>query len=313
MAKVGTAGGVVLLILLLAITTVGTYIWLAGGNQQTAVATTAPAASQADATETFQSVYGIPADETIRNIPRPFSPVRMDFYHQQNPSQEGVPAAILVYWVNAKPVIWASRFGGGGFSAKDLINNILHVYPQELEGDSQLAQEVIPGDFVIRGDPKNPDKEQLRQGLIRILGDALGQPVTLTFREVGRSVIVLHGTWQARNADGTPLHLADGEFQTVEIYGDELNKHSEFGGGGSGPVAEFAQWVGWWIKQEVVIETTGAPGVVRWHENDDDLSPQGHTRAHDQELVLKHVAEQTGLTWTHETRKVTRLFLEYAK
>jgi hypothetical protein len=208
-------------------------------------------------------------------------------------------------------VIWGSSFGAP-YSIGELITNILNVYPQDLEGDSILAQQLIPGDFAISGDPRNSDVQKLSSGLATLLTEAMGHKVTLTFRQVQRPIIVLRGKWQARNTDGTQVHFGKGEFQIIQIYGLELNPNHACGGGGSGTVDQFAQWLGRWINRSVIIESTGAPAEVSWNENG-QVAAAAQAHAHDWDLVLNNIYQQTGLIWKQETRKVNRLFLEQGK
>jgi len=142
-----------------------------------------------------------------------------------------------------------------------------------------------------------------------VVGEAMGHPVTLAFQVVPRRTIVLRGMWEGRKPDGTAMH---GKHQSIELYGMQMNQNMAGGGGGSGSVLDFGKWLGEWVNQDVVIEASGMPEHLRlsWHLNDafdrgDDIA----AKAHDRELVLKHITEQTGLTWTEETRIVEHLFI----
>jgi hypothetical protein len=63
----------------------------------------------------------------------------------------------------------------------------------------------------------------------------------------------------------------------------------------------------------VIVEAEGLPQGVSYHLNDAHDVPESKAKAHDPELVLQHVGEQTGLMVTQETRKVRRLFVAWAK
>jgi hypothetical protein len=63
----------------------------------------------------------------------------------------------------------------------------------------------------------------------------------------------------------------------------------------------------------VIIEGTDLPAEIGWNANySGDGSAESTRLAKDKKLVLTHLQEQTGLTWTEETRKVRRLFVEKA-
>jgi len=93
------------------------------------------------------------------------------------------------------------------------------------------------------------------------------------------------------------------------VYGDKLDKKM-VGNNGPGPVAVLADEIGTLLGKSVNIEATDVPGVpalVDWHINDAGAQPP------DSNLVCQHIQEQTGLTWTVETRLVKRLFIERQK
>jgi hypothetical protein len=228
----------------------------------------------------------------------------MDFYRKSIPSQaEAIPqgpSGMVIYWRNGKPQLWGMNFSNGaGYRIQDLIEYVLNFYPQNLQGDTSLAAQRIKGDFVIKGDA---DKEQLRLGLAGIISNAVGYSVDLSYHDDLRSVIVFRGQWTGKNTSR----------QTIEIYGTKLLPDGH-GGGGSGQIDEFANWVGEWIGKPVISEATGAPSF-RWHLNDDgNWTKEEQKQAHDPALVCQHIKEQTGLTWTEETRQITQLYIDAKK
>lgn len=68
-------------------------------------------------------------------------------------------------------------------------------------------------------------------------------------------------------------------------------------------------------SRRFVDEVGAAPkGEISWHLNARSPFTDEQRRAdHDPKLVLKHLEEQTGLTFTTETRKIRVLFVEAAK
>jgi hypothetical protein len=70
----------------------------------------------------------------------------------------------------------------------------------------------------------------------------------------------------------------------------------------------FAGTLGSFMNKTVVIEASGTPEAVRWQfYYSCDGSEESRQR------VCMHVTEQTGLTWTEETRMVRRLFVDRQK
>lgn len=262
--------------------------------------------------QTFEQVYGLHGNEAIRRVAPPFAKARMDFYRKEDAQQAlsipNGPDGMFIFWRGSKPQLRGMTFSGGrGYKVQDLMQYLLGVYPQELEGDARLAGTAIKGDFVINGDANT---EQLRAGLEAIITEGAGTPVTLTFRDVERPVIVFKGKWLTTNLNPNPSHTTR---QTIELYGAKMGP-SRFGGAGSGSVVEFAKWAGKWINNPMIIEASGAPQGLSWHDNDsEDGSPESQKQAHDLTLVCNHIHDQTGLSWTQETRRVRQLFIERGK
>ncbi len=186
------------------------------------------------------------------------------------------------------------------YGTQDLIEQLLRIYPQELEGDVQLARMSIPGDFVVRADA---DFEQYRLALQTILSEAAGDPVTLTLRNVDQPAIAFEGTWQAKPPlRGPPI---------IDIYGAYRDDLYTGGGGGTGGLSEFGGWVGRWIKKSVIVEAAAAPAKLSWRYHRPRRGGlEIQQQAHDPALVCSHIQEQTGLSWKEEVRSVRRLFVE---
>jgi len=69
-------------------------------------------------------------------------------------------------------------------------------------------------------------------------------------------------------------------------------------------------YIGQYINQQVAVDAVGVPIHLSWAFSDAlPLRPPHPDKAHDAELVLKHIEEQTGLTCSKENRKVRRLIV----
>jgi hypothetical protein len=180
-----------------------------------------------------------------------------------------------------------------------LIDAATGISRQEIEGETTLVQMKIPGDLVLK---KNAKEEQYLADIGKIMRDELETPVTFTFKRVDRKVIVFRGKWNFTPVDATAMN-------ELEIYGDRLNAHRlKFGGGGRGDIQRMARWMGSIIDKQVLVEVENSPAMIRWHANDEETQL---TDA-DPKMMLDHIGQQTGLTWTEETRNVRRLFVERA-
>ena len=132
--------------------------------------------------------------------------------------------------------------------------------------------------------------------------------ISLTFRRVERDVVVARGAYHHTPLEG---RAAD----EIEIYGKEVVPGGGGAGGGSGDFATFLKWVGEWIGRPVVSEVEAAPKrPITWYYNQrSPFTEQTRREAHDEGLVLRHLQEQTGLTFTRDRRPIRILFIERAK
>ena len=271
----------------------------------------------APTTETFEQIYALRADDVIRRLQPPFPDVRLTYYKKSRPSQAQAvpqgPNGMMIVWHNNKPELSGMIFTSknGGYDGLDLIQSLLNVYSQDVEGDLDLLNKPLPGDFIVDG---KATAEQFRIALAKLLSEAAGTQVTLIFRQVDRPMIAFKGKWQINPLPGAPPKRKFRNMQSIEIYGKSLNKEMNLGGGGSGDEKGLAGWLGRWIGKAVVFDAPSVTSRLSWHQNDAyDVSEQDRKLAHDATLVCNHIAEQTGLTWDEETRPVTRLFVERQK
>jgi RNA polymerase sigma factor (sigma-70 family) len=233
-----------------------------------------------------EQVYGLRDNEFIRIVPPPFDKVREEVYKLWGFTK--APQAMVVFWNGGKPSIRAEMEGPGngavGFNIEYLGQVILLTLPQDVEGDAKNMR--IAGDFVY---DTRASTEQLTDALAKIASSAIGHPVTLTFRQVERPVIVFRGKWRPSTGK-------------IQVYAAKLD-----GGqynNGPGRASTMAGAIGELIGESVFIEATNVPDLVDWHINQDDV------QAADSTLVCQHIQEQTGLKWRTETRLVKRLFVE---
>jgi RNA polymerase sigma factor (sigma-70 family) len=281
-------------IIALLIGTAGTaVVWVAVASKPPAEVAVVMPPSSTKPLSSLEQVYGLRTNELIRVVPPPFVKVREEVYKPWGFIK--APQAMVVFWYGGKARIRAAATYAGTvqvfrFSIQFLASCILHVSSQDIEGDVDPVNTRIPGDFVYDA---RANAEQLSGSLEKIISNATGYTVTLTFRWVKRPVIVFRGKW--RSGPGK-----------IQVYGDKLDGNTE-GNNGPGPVSLLADEIGTLLGKSVSIEATDVPGRVDWHINDAGAQPP------DSNLVCQHIQQQTGLTWTVETRFVKRLFIERQK
>jgi hypothetical protein len=190
------------------------------------------------------------------------------------------------------------NWGMGGYTVRSLPRFIdMSIYPPEIEGDAEILKSVVTGDWVFREGV--PDERMVRS-LEPILERALRQRIKLTLREVKRDVVVARGRYHFSPLPQRPENL-------IEIYGKELVDSKV--GGGSGNLPMFLKWVSAGIERPIVNEVQAPPKAqISWYDN----IPIPFTND-DKALVLYHLQQQTGLTFTHEKKPIRVLFVERPK
>jgi RNA polymerase sigma factor (sigma-70 family) len=297
MTKAKILAAVAIIVLLMG--TAGTaVIWVAVASKPSPEIAAATSPSYAKPLSPLEQAYGLRTNELIRVVPPPFVKVREEVYKPWGFIK--APQAMVVFWYGGKARIRGDLedldgpgIRGGRFNIQFLASCILRVSSQDIEGDVDPVNTTVPGDFVF---DTRASAEQLSRAFAKIISDATGYTVTLTFRWVKRPVIVFRGKWRPSTGK-------------IQAYGDKLDKKM-VGNNGPGPVAVLADEIGTLLGKSVNIEATDVPGVpalVDWHINDAGAQPP------DSNLVCQHIQEQTGLTWTVETRLVKRLFIERQK
>lgn len=253
------------------------------------------------ALDEFEKTYVLSEGEDLKYVPAPFLPARL-VYQRAKDGDTGRPVPENWFFVWNGELRGARRaYGQGtGWAIRDILRLLVDIYPQEIEGDDDLLNRRILGDFIVREGLPSEKTVSLFELVLR---RDIKIPVRMTFREVPREVIVARGKYRF-----TPVPGRAGD--TIEIYDERLLTPSRIGGGGggSGDLATFLRSVGWYLNDRVVNEVEGPPkGNLNWHEN---FAAEGIKVP---ELVLQHLTEQTGLTFTKETRRVRVLFVERAE
>jgi hypothetical protein len=262
----------------------------------------------------LQQVYGLQKGEVFKLVRQPFIEERRMLYEPNGfTAANGFsrPSSLLLNFYDGKfnlqGMAMTDKSGqtSGGWTVKWLAEVAMNLDEQDIEGDAAILDTTQKGDIVY--DPSIRGSSRMQRGLEQFLFQTLGQRVRLTFRNVERPVVVFRGTWHWNGNKGSK--------NVIEIYGASLGadpkwdlERAEYKNS-----ARFAEALGTWVHESVFIDAIAAPTIIYSHENSiGDGSAAAKAHAHDLKLVCDHVAEQTGLTWTQETRSVRRLFIEKA-
>ena len=255
-----------------------------------------------DALAEFKKIYALKPGEDLKRVGPPFPKSRADYIRSlwpKAPKNAHQPefGSMCLSWQGG--FHWISGSTPGGSSLRRLPQPLAGIYPQEIEGDQALLDKEIQGDFIVR---KGLSAEKFVECLEPILRRECGLPVKLALREAERRVFVARGKYRF-----LPIAGHSG----LVIYGKELFPYSG-SGAGTDDFPKMLQTVGAAITRPIINEVQEAPkGKTSWEFNfravataeqrDEDTEPTA---------VLGHLAEQTGLTFKEETRKVRVLFVE---
>ena len=205
----------------------------------------------------------------------------------------------------------------------ETLTDTLRLVPPLLEADDDLMLTELYADVVYRD--KAP-LEQVAKSLQAELTDTLGIPVTATARTEEREVLVARGKYVHRPRPGKlngQVSVADRDLDPDDWQGtgavmanDPAGMFRSLGEHVGRPVFDETDLASWKL---VVPEGKGGDigswsgmWVYRYpRRSRDDLRPADASA--DREAVLKHLAVQTGVTFTTEKRKVEVLTLRRAK
>jgi beta-lactamase regulating signal transducer with metallopeptidase domain len=184
----------------------------------------------------------------------------------------------------------------------DVIDTVCGIPPQDILGPEELVQSPITGDFAVRA---GLPAERLLPELERILRSECHLRVQLKLETENRNVLVAEGRFAPK-----PLQGQHGE---IALYGETPPgaPDSDGAGGGTGSFDKFLVHLGRWINRPIMNEVQAPPRDVSWHNIARGLHTElERAEDHDPQLVIKHVAEQTGLIFHGETRPVRVLHVE---
>jgi len=263
-----------------------------------------------------------PGVDLKRVVPQCF-PERLAAYLQNYPQekgrlQESDPTSVVFVERDGKLTEPKAISGSGdmyppkGFPLYVLIHHLTGLGFQRIVGDSRFRQIrgdfkvrfiEVPGDFIVRAGATVPS---IIAGLEEILRRDCGLALRLVLRDVEREVVIARGRYRFRGFSGRT--------NWVEAYGKTLVPPGQ-GEMGSTKFGMMLDGIGRFLEPNCLIlgdEVEDAPqGYLMWHLN--ARSPEtSQTRAEDrnEKAVLAHLTEQTGLTFSSETRKVPILFIE---
>ena len=261
------------------------------------------------ALEEFLEAYRLAPGQVLRRVPSPRPEGFRAWWKSKYPKRGNQPdrfGAMVFRWRDPDRLEnWGSTTGEG-YSLRQLLRYLeANIYEAEIDGDRELLETIVTGDWVYRD---GVEAERKVRALEAIIQRVLRLRISLAFRRVERDVVVARGKYRHSPLEGRGKDV-------IEIYGKQVIPGGGGAGGGTGDFADFLKWVGEWIGQPVVSEVEAAPGGrVTWHYNArSPFTEQMRREDHDEALVLRHLEEQTGLTFTRERKPIRILLIERAR
>ena len=250
----------------------------------------------------FDQTYGLTQHQSLRHVPTPFIPERLEFYRWAAKSQaeampEG-PASMTVRWAGDNPRFGGARFGVEGLALRGVLEQVIGLKPHEYDGPRELLDLELPGDWAVRYRAKQPE---MLTDLAARLREITAQ--NLAFEREKKSVEAV----VARGTPKPPADLPAGETWPLQLDLEEVEFLRPFGG--AGPIAHLLDTVGRASGWPVMNETddAGARRIVNWsgsrvtEEENLDRIPREQL-----DKVIQSVAKQTGLELAVESRQVER-------
>jgi hypothetical protein len=264
----------------------------------------------------FYEVYSLGPQESVRLVSAPFMPERLTYQRWAEPGPRvrasRTPNGVILHQQGEKLLLWGQHHGKPPNLAFQL-RSVTELDRPHIEGDQQLLGRTLRADVVVR--PGAPGHQVV--GEFQTALEGIGWPVRLDLQRVERDVLIASGqyNYQPLPRWAAYLHGRSPAIDVVEIFGSRPRQELDRGGGGGGDFEEFLDWVGDYVGNPVVAEgITGVPESIQWR-NGPRLQEPGKGRSDplppgEAALVLRHLTEQTGLTFREGTRPVPILFVE---
>ena len=230
--------------------------------------------------EEFQQTYALPDGKVVKRVPPPYVPGRLAFYRVHDAEQARIipegPEFMLFKWdrrtPDPLPTDWPREgrlseaemgwVGGKGQEVAYLVESITGIHPYEIQGDHQLLQTGVSGDWVFR-DGVAPKK--LLQGLQDALRTECKLPIRFRLVRKDCQVIVATGQYTFQplpgNADYTDEAFVP--WDRIDVYEKDRSALVEEGGGTLDDVFDI---IARFINRPVVNEVSRLPqNAVCWH------------------------------------------------
>ena len=267
--------------------------------------------------DAFERTYVLADGEDVKALLGPAIQARNEHYRgkggeiglSQDPGFNGSFNTLFFRWRDGNRK-WTITMSPEPVQLRELLKPVLGIPAQEVEGDKALLETSLPADFLIR-DGVLP--EILVPQFEKILRRDFGFPAKLQLRTEIRNAIVVRGRYRFNASPDRkpfPTNMDDFDGDRLEVFAREIGDrdhrqdghHTEFYTTGN-RFPSLISGLGAYLNLQVIDEVESPPkGWLSWHIT--GYWPRKDIWAEDRELILKHLAEQTGLTFLEEPRAV---------
>jgi hypothetical protein len=290
--------------------TISGSVFTASSDFVAAKAETKDADSDKKALDEFHKLYSLKEGEVWKRIAPPFSPARAVYWRTSHPphldaySASHPPTSMSFTWHDG--ALDLSGWSCGGSDLFYPLWLIARIHRQEIEGDVDLLRsDRVIGDWICR---KGVSKQEMIAGLEKVLNRDCGLHVRLSLRDVKRQVFVAQGEFQFQALPGVKSEYG------INLYDKETPGRFR-SGQAHGTLEQFISDIGPYVRIRTASEVKNPPkDTLTWSSWASQEHPQAKdVKDRDAANVLKHVTDQTGLTFKEETRTVSVLFVEEVK
>jgi RNA polymerase sigma factor (sigma-70 family) len=254
----------------------------------------------------FQKAYGLKDDEVLKRVAPPYPAVREKWFVEWREGIPGPPSAdqtYLFFWFRNNKVAYGHSLGHGPVvvgpprgTISFVLENGFRLPLQGVEAVAEVLDTQIDGEFVFR---VGTAPEKWVPVLEKILWNDCALPFRLKLVEVEREVVVVSGEYKSNPRDGQRPH-------TVVVAADPAGP---LDGGSIGRYEEFLAFLSKFTEKRVVSDVKRPPAVQFWWRHRSGIMTRKEGREvykedRDPDAILTAVAEQTGLKFKTETRKV---------
>ena len=260
--------------------------------------------------ESVATNYQLDAYEAIKHTGPPYPSARASLVCDGDAPPEEFPGpaldnTVLVLQWDGGPKPKVTYIGTGFLTLAEVLQYVCELNIGEYSGPEDLLNLRLKGDWIVRRDTL---WETRLRTLERIVYEETDTRIVFEKRRVDSPVVRATGIFQYHPLNGASH---DNDIQLCREAGADTHRTHE--GNGSGRLGQMLRHLGQRIHRRIVDETLSSDVEVSWSDYaSSDLTHETKLGADyrlDLAQVLDTVARQTGLTFTHERRKIDEWFV----